>query len=59
MNFLDALIVKIAKRVLGAVMAIGAGLVYLQFVVLAFLFAMVSALGVSMFLVAMAALFGA
>lgn len=32
MNFLDGLIVWIAKRVLGAVMAIGTALVYLQFI---------------------------
>lgn len=59
MNFLDALIVKIAKRVLGAVMAIGAGLVYLQFVALFLLFGAVVSLGCSAVLaVFMAAMFG-
>lgn len=60
MDFLDNLIVKIAKHVLGAVMAIGTGLVYLQFLGLLFLFVMAGTVGFSVFLAAvLAALFGA
>ncbi|MDP4573456.1 hypothetical protein Q8O96_30770 [Pseudomonas sp. LPH60] len=44
MNFLDGLIVKIAKRLIGVVLAIGTGLVYLQFLGLA--------IGISLFFVA-------
>lgn len=50
MKYLDDLIVWIAKRVLGAVMAIGTGLVYLQFIaIVVVLVVLLGSLGVVLF----------
>jgi hypothetical protein len=52
MKFLDDLIVSIARRLLRAVMAIGTGLVYIQFLVLSFFGAMVATVIVAVIIAA-------
>ncbi|MEJ7139488.1 hypothetical protein [Amphibiibacter pelophylacis] len=52
MKFLDDLIVSLAVRILRAVMAVGAGLVYVQFFVLAFLVAMAGTVTLAVMLAA-------
>ncbi len=52
MKFIDDLIVTLALRVLRAVMAIGTGLVYVQFFALAFLVAMAGTVTVAVMLAA-------
>lgn len=52
MKSIDDLIVSLALRALRAVMAIGAGLVYIQFFALAFLVAMVGTVTVAVMLAA-------
>lgn len=53
MRFIDELMVAIAKALLRGVMAVGTGLVYIQFVALLFLAAM---LGTTLFAVFLAAI---
>jgi hypothetical protein len=52
MKFIDDLIVSLALRALRAVMAIGAGLVYIQFFALAFLVAMLGTVTLAVMLAA-------
>jgi hypothetical protein len=52
MKFLDDLIVSIARRVLRTVMAIGTGLVYIQFLILSLLGAMVGTVIVAVIIAA-------
>jgi hypothetical protein len=59
MDFINELIVMIATTLLRGVMAIGAGLVYLQFLTLSFVLAMISTVAFAMVLaVAKIALLG-
>lgn len=59
MRFLDDLIVTIATKILRGVMAVGAGLVYVQFIALVFVTAMVCMTALAVILaVGKAALFG-
>lgn len=53
MRFIDELMVAIAKALLRGVMAVGTGLVYIQFVALLFLAAMLGTTLFAMFLAAM------
>ena len=52
MKFIDDLITSFALRLLCGVMAIGAGLVYIQFFALAFMLAMAGVVTVSVMLAA-------
>lgn len=52
MKFLDDLIVTIALRILRAVMAVGAGFVYVQFLALMFLMAMAGTVTLAVMLAA-------
>lgn len=59
MRFLDDLIVTIATKILRGVMAVGTGLVYVQFIALVFVTAMVCMTAFAVILaVGKAALFG-
>ena len=55
MRFINELIVTIATTVLRGVMAVGAGLVYVQFFALSFALAMVGTVALAMFLAAVKA----
>jgi hypothetical protein len=60
MKFLDALIVTLVTGVIRGVMAVGTGLVYIQFLALLTVFAMFGAVILAVFLVlAKSAIFGA
>lgn len=60
MKFLDDLIVRIATRTIRGIFAVGTGLVYVQFVGLAFLLAMFGTVFFAVFLAAVkVAMFGA
>lgn len=59
MRFIDDMIVKAAKAILGGVMAVGAGLVYIQFIVLMVILAMAGTTTLAVALAAAkAAIFG-
>lgn len=59
MRFIDDMIVKAAKAILGGVMAVGAGLVYIQFVALMIVLAMAGTTALAVALAAAkAAVFG-
>ncbi|AIV73588.1 hypothetical protein ACPTFP_28925 [Pseudomonas aeruginosa] len=60
MKFLDDLIVSIATRIIRGIFAVGTGLVYVQFVGLAFVLAMFGTVGFAVLVAAFkTALFGA